>query len=346
MQTLWFHHLWYKNIASCNAKISTWVHLWGEFFWNRHSWRQAFQRPWSWPSSIPRVLFRVGPQRIVAGSIGLFLPPLNILFCLPQVTAISTSPSTFLLLCRLILLYLALWCLHIKTSLQKHLPLFSSLPDQMWRWLRDGPLASDYSVSVSCQSATSLLPCFWHLKTDVCHSPRYISVRSCAVCQRAWRNVCSTRTKLFHFTAVTRSHRHCLLRNVLIYLPSHACPSSQPKCSRPQAGLPLAYPPQYRQGPVCLFHATSPASFPCRHPWSHVAATELFPRLLLLPCSHLSTGSCKCVMLRESDPLLHPSHLPHLAQGSPPLTRIHWHFCWSQAVTHEDASALFISLFG
>lgn len=86
LHILWFHHLWYKNIASCNGqnKYTSTSLRW--FFSGIFSCRPVFQQPWSWPSSIPRVLFRIGPQRIFAGFIGLFLSPLNILFCLPQVT--------------------------------------------------------------------------------------------------------------------------------------------------------------------------------------------------------------------------------------------------------------------
>lgn len=316
------------------AEISTWVHLWGDFFWNRHSWRPVFQWPWPWPSSIPMVLFRVGPQRIAAGSVVLFLSPLHILFCLPQVAVISTFPSAFLLLCRLILLSLAtvMPSHHNFLTETPHLVQLSPWPDVKMtrRWSPSLWLIYEHLLSICCQPAAP----FRHFRIDgSLPTPHMLHLCEELHCQLAWRNVWSTWTKLFHFTAVTRSCRLCLLRNVLIYLPSHACPSSQPKCSHPRADLPWSI-PHNTDRDQCAFSMPPPQPHSPRHPSFHAAATELFPRPLLLPCSHLSTGFCKCLMLRESDPFLHPSHLPHSAQGSPPLKRMHWLFCWNQTVTH------------
>ena len=196
------------------------------------------------------------------------------------------------------------------------------------RWSSSLWLIYELLLSICHQPATP----FWHFKTDVCHSPLptcYISVRSHTVCQLAWQNVWSTRTKLFHFTAC----RLWLLRNV--HLPPFFCVSFAPA----QVFTPSSWPapglsPLYRWRPGCVSHATSPVSLPSLSPWFHAAATELFPGLPLLLCSHLSKGFCTCLTLRESDSLLYPGHLPHLVQGSPPLQRIHWLFCWSQTVTH------------
>lgn len=181
-------------------------------------------------------------------------------------------------------------------------------------------------MSVSCQSAASLLPRFGTLES-MGHSPLrtcYISVRSYTVSLHDEMSPLGQSSSTSQpspgpvdFASYVMFLFISLLMRVL-----HPSPSVHT--------LELACPwsiPHNTDGDQCAFSMPPPQPHSPWHPSFHAAATELFPRPLLLPCSHLSTGFCKCLMLRESDPLLHPSHLRHLAQGSPPLKRMHWLFC-------------------
>lgn len=193
-------------------------------------------------------------------------------------------------------------------------------------------------MSASCQSATNWLPHFGTLKLAcVTHCFHALHLHE----QLHYSSVFMTEmsgpslTLHLHITVITWSCRLCLLSNVLVYLPSYASPLPWPKLSCPLAGMSLPIFPQCRRWRTCLFPRTSLASTPCRHPWFHV--WPLGRSLRSRSCHALiyQKGFANVVCCSENLILSSTQAVfPVSTQGSLPLNRIHWLFCWGQTVTH------------